>query len=189
MSQPIAANANVLEELPSYLGENMHGQRVLSGNTNFLADEMMQYIIRPAEARKRANFAWEVALLKPQTSEAVSSFSKLDAALRQLLDSPVADEFGPVRPAAASIERATKTLFPFVQRGFSFPEPVDVGTDHDGAVRIVWENGPRFLELVVPYEHNAAAYFYYSSGDQYNLQRDLTVDAVRERFTWLTATC
>lgn len=187
MSQSIVTTGNIIDDLPRYLGENMHGQRVLSGNTNFLADEMMRYIILPMEARRRANFAWEVALLKPRTSEAVASFSKLDSALRQLLDAPASDEFGPVRPTIASIELAKKTLFPFVQHGLSFPEAVDVGTDHDGAVRIVWEDGPRFLELVVPYEHNAAAYFYYSSGNEYNLQHDLAVDAVRERFNWLAA--
>jgi hypothetical protein len=186
MSLAATAGQNVILDLPPYVGENMHGQRVPSGNTNFLADKIVHYMILPTEARGHSGFTFPVELESP-TLEAIASFSKLSGALRELLDGPVSDEFGPVRPATASVELATTTLFPLVKGGFSFPEAVDVGTDHDGAVRIVWENGPRFLELVVPYDRNAGAYFYYSSGDQYNLQHDLAVDAVRERFRWLRA--
>lgn len=58
-----------------------------------------------------------------------------------------------------------------MEGGVGFPEALDVGTDHDGAIRVVWENGPRFLELVAPCEDDAAAYFYYSEGDQFGLQK------------------
>jgi hypothetical protein len=188
MSEAIAATANVIDDLPPYFGTTLHGQPVLSGNTNFVADGIIQYIRTLRGATTQGKTALKDEILMPRTSPAIAGFSKLSSALRQLLRAPVSDEFGPVRPTDASIERATNTLYPFVKLGFGFPEAVDVGTDHDGAVRIVWENGPRFLELVVPYEHNAPAYFYYSSGNQYNLQHDLALDAVRERFNWLGAT-
>ncbi len=128
-----------------------------------------------------------VRSLTPETRETLAKFSKITDALRHLLEAPESDEFGPVRPTSQSIEITKQTLFPLVQQGFRLPEAIDIGTDHDGDLRIVWENGPRFLELVVPYEHDAAPYFYYSYGDQYNLQRDLTLPALRERFNWLNS--
>jgi hypothetical protein len=125
--------------------------------------------------------------IMPQTSAALAGFSGVEREIRQLLESEAADEFGPVRPADNSVELARKTLFQLVQAGFEVPPVREAGTDHDGALRLAWENGPRFLELVVPRENHAAAYLYYSQGDQYNLQRDLTFNAVRERFNWLSA--
>jgi hypothetical protein len=131
-------------------------------------------------------FLWTSATTEiPETSATLASFGKLDDAFRDLLDAPEADEFGPVRPTTRSVEVARQTLFPLVQRRFRLPEPVNIGTDHDGDLRIVWENGPRALELVVPYEPDAAPYFYYSHGDQYNLQRDLSFEAVGGHFNWL----
>jgi hypothetical protein len=125
--------------------------------------------------------------IMPQTSAALAGFSGVEQEIRQLLESEEADEFGPVRPTDNSVELARKTLFQLVQAGFEVPPVRDAGTDHDGALRLEWQNGPRFLELVVPRENHAAAYLYYSQGDQYNLQRDLTFNALRERFNWLSA--
>lgn len=102
--------------------------------------------------------------------------------LSTLLDYPESDEFGPVRPSSASLSRVTAVLLSLVERGLSLPDALDVGTDHDGAIRIVWENGPRFLELVAD---DAVAYLYYSHGAQYGIQRDLTFSALRQLFNWL----
>lgn len=125
--------------------------------------------------------------IMPQTSAALERFSTLEHQLRLLMNSVESDEFGPVRPTPESVGVARKALFQLVQAGFGLPPAVETGTDHDGALRLVWENGPRFLELVVPREDHAAAYFYYSQGDEYNLQRDLSLDGLRQRFNWLTA--
>jgi hypothetical protein len=157
----------------AYIGKTPWGPSGGGRDTCFLEEMHRRHIPMPREAFGPAH-----------ALDALASFSRLDGALSRLLNAPESDEFGRVRPAPASIKRATNALFPLVQHGFRFPEAVDVGADHDGALRIVWENGPRFLELVVPYEQDAAAYFYYSQGDQYNLQRDLTLDALRERFNW-----
>jgi hypothetical protein len=128
-----------------------------------------------------------VSSINPETSPALAGFSGVERQIRQLLKSEEADEFGPVRPTDDSIEVARKTLFQLVQAGFAVPPLRDAGTDHDGALRLEWQNGPRFLELVVPRENHAAAYLYYSQGDQYNLQRDLAFEAVYERFNWLAS--
>ncbi len=122
-----------------------------------------------------------------QISAALASFSNVEREMQQLLEFEEADEFGPVRPTDDSVNLARKTLFYLVQAGFEVPPVRDAGTDHDGALRLAWEHGPKFLELVVPRDHHAAAYFYYSQGDDYNLQRDLTSGAVCERFNWLSA--
>jgi hypothetical protein len=151
----------------------MEGERAASDDAYFLAKKFLAYK--------------STAEPEPATSQALASFSAIDIELRRLLSAPPADDFGPVRPTSASVTCAKATLFPLVQRGFGFPEAVDVGTDHDGGLRLVWENGPRFLELVVPRENHAAPYLYYSEDQQYNLQRDLAFGALRDRFNWLIA--
>lgn len=125
--------------------------------------------------------------IQPQTSYALASLSDVEREIRQLRDLEEADEFGPVRPTDDGIDVAKKTLFYLVQAGFEVPPLKDLGTDHDGALRLEWENGPRRLELVVPRENHATAYLYYSQGDHYSLQRDLTPSAICERFNWLSA--
>jgi hypothetical protein len=120
-----------------------------------------------------------------EVNSAVANFSRLTSALNSLLATPEEDEFGRVRPSAAAVARARSVIYPLAKGGLDFPDPVDVGTDHDGDIRIVWENGPRFLELVVPYEDASAGYFYYSEGEHYDLQRDFGLRALRNRFAWL----
>jgi hypothetical protein len=179
VSQAIAATANVIFDVPTYVGKTTKGQILPGSDVDFLAERLIRY--------KPATGAGETAVAtSPLEAEALASFSRLTSVLRQLLSCPEFDEFGPVRPARGSVDRASHTLFSLVQRGFSLPDAVDIGTDHDGAIRIVWENGPRFLELIVPYELDAAAYFYYSQGDEYNLERGLTPEALRQRFSWLS---
>jgi hypothetical protein len=126
----------------------------------------------------------EEAQITPETSAALAGFSWVEQEIRRLLELEEADEFGPFRPTDESVELARKILFRLVQAGFEVPLMRDAGTDHDGALRLEWEHGPKFLELVVPRENQA--YFYYSQGDQYSLQRDLTLGAVRDRFKWLS---
>lgn len=125
--------------------------------------------------------------IMPQTSAALSGFSSVEREFRRLRNLEETDEFGPIRPSVESIEVARRILFQLVQAGLAVPSVTDAGTDHDGALRLAWENGPRFLELVVPPENHAAPYLYYSQGDQFDLQRDLAFSAVRERFNWLSA--
>jgi hypothetical protein len=121
----------------------------------------------------------------PEISDLLTRFSKLVDGLRRLLQAPESDDFGLVRPSQSSVAKASAILFPLVQRRFSIPEPFDIGTDHDGAIRMTWENGPRSLELVVPYERDAAAYFYYSDADHYGMEEDLTPTGTSNRFEWL----
>jgi hypothetical protein len=120
-----------------------------------------------------------------ESSDALARFSKFVSTVRDLLTAPAHDDLGPIRASETSVKRTISALFPLVQVGFKLPKPLDIGTDHDGAIRVTWENGPRFLELVVPYEANVAAYLYYSEGDHYDLERDLARDALRRRFNWL----
>lgn len=133
----------------------------------------------------QAQPAAETAIM-PETFAALASFTGMEREIRRLLDLEEDDEFGPVRPTAESVEVARKTLFQLAQAGFEIPRVRDAGTDHDGGLRLAWERGPKFLELVVPRgEH--AAYFYYSQGEHYSLEHDLTPGAVCERFSWLSA--
>jgi hypothetical protein len=184
MSVPVPSQAARIIDVPSvYVLPGTGNGRPLGHETD-LIDKVIGYMrqFTRLEYPTKAN-----VILAPETSESLERFSRLTDALWHLLKSPESDEFGPIRPTSESVELAINALFPLVQHRFKLPEAVDVGTDHDGGLRIVWENGPRFLELIVPYEHDAAAYFYYSNGDQYDLQRDLTVFALQARFNWLSA--
>ena len=179
MSELVLDRSAGADLLPAYLGQTSKGERTSGGDMERLAQLMSRIVPRSVSA---------IELEEPpalETSGALARFSKLVDDLKHLLKAPENDEFGPLRPSRSSFSTAISILFPFVQRGFEIPEALDVGTDHDGAIRLLWENGPRTLELVIPYERDAAAYFYHSDGDHYNLQQDLTVTALRRRFNWL----
>jgi hypothetical protein len=158
------------DTLPSYLGTSA------GRDTNSIKDKIIRFQIKGPLPKPS---------ISPESSEALAQFSRIAAALRDLLNLPEADELGFVRPSRTSIDSAISTLFPLVQAGFLIPTALDIGTDHDGAIRIVWENGPRSLELVVPYESDESAYFYYSEGDRYGLQPDLSMDATRRQLKWV----
>ena len=184
MSAPVALQDKIAgaDVLPPYVWRMAVGETAPGGDTR-LVSEKISRIARPPSS---AGFE---SLQPLESFKVLSRFSKLDNELRSLQREPESDEFGLVRPSSASVARVKEALFPLVQRGVEFPETRDVGTDHDGAIRVVWENGPRFLELVAPCEDDAAAYFYYSEGDQFGLQKDLTADMVRRRFNWLYGAC
>lgn len=174
MSWPLPASGPTVINTPPAYVEHQEGAAWIAELFGIYSDAIQE---QPAA---------ETPILS-QTSAALAGFSGVEREIRQLLNLEEVDEFGPVRPTAISVELANKTIFQLVQAGLEVPPLRDAGTDHDGALRLAWENGPRFLELVVPRENHAAAYLYYSQGDQYNLQRDLTFNAVCERFNWLSA--
>ena len=173
--QDRVAGADVL---PPYIWKQAKGEAATGGDVGLVAGKILHF----GKAQSAAAFESPQAL---ESFGAISRFTKLDSALRLLQAELESDQFGPVRPSPSSVTTVKQVLLPLVQGGVGFPEVLDVGTDHDGAIRVVWENGPRFLELVAPCEDDAAAYFYYSEGDQFGLQKDLTADRVRRRFNWL----
>jgi hypothetical protein len=162
------------DAVPPYVGETANGESATGRDTDLLARKIVRFGIA----------GWEY-VSEVERSGALARFSKFAAAVRDLLKAPARDDLGPIRASKTSVTHAISILFPLVQVGFKLPEPLDIGTDHDGAIRVTWENGPRFLELVVPYEANVAAYLYYSEGDHYDLERTLASDALRRRFNWL----
>jgi hypothetical protein len=174
MSWPVPASGPTVIDAPSAYVEHRKDAAWIAQLFGTYAHAIQE---RPAAERP----------ILPETSAALAGFSGVEREIRQLLNLEEIDEFGPVRPTANSVELAKKIIFQLVQAGLEVPPLQDAGTDHDGTLRLAWENGPRFLELVVPRENHAAAYLYYSQGDQYNLQRDLTFNAVCERFNWLSA--
>lgn len=160
--------------LPSYLGRTPTGERATGKDTDLLAHKLIAY---KDQATPRRAVDEDSPILKP--------FSRLAATLTSMAQGPPEDVFGRVAPSRKSVDSAIGMMFPLVQYGYQIPEPIDVDTDHDGGIRIVWENNTRFLELVVPYESNAAAYLYHSEGDNFSLDRDLKPQTLRKRFDWL----
>lgn len=172
MSVAQAVMETYLDAFHPYLGKTRTGQDTV-GKDTLIASKAIVRAESPTSL---------------ETSAALRGYSGLASRLTGLLKLTTADEFGPMRPSRSNIARALSVFFPFAQRGSEFPEPLDLGVDHDGAIRLVWENETRFLELIVPGENNEAPYLYHSEGDRYGLERDLSIEALRGRFRWLFGT-
>ncbi len=165
-----AVMATYLEPVQSYLGKTRTGQDTVGKDTLSASKPIVP----------------EDSPTSLETSSVLKAYSGLASRFKELSKLAEADEFGPMRPSNSNIARSLALFFPFAQRGSEFPEPLDLGVDHDGAIRLVWENGTRFLELIVPRENHEAPYLYHSDADRYGLERNLSNKTLRDRFAWLS---
>jgi hypothetical protein len=98
---------------------------------------------------------------------------------------PEADDLGRIRPSQYAIEAATQSVFKILEAFDGLPLPSDVSTDRDGAFRIVWENGPRSLELVCQFEEGQRPYIYFSDESEYRITHDFSSQRLARLFGWL----
>jgi hypothetical protein len=115
----------------------------------------------------------------------LASYSEIRRQLEGLRNAPEADEFGRVRPSDAAIAAATRLTYAIVQAGLEMPMIEDVSTDSDGAIRILWEEGGRRLELVCPFNPSQRPYWYHSDLRTYAVEYDHSPEAVRALVNWL----
>ena len=105
--------------------------------------------------------------------------------LELLRKAPEEDDFGRIRPSEAAIEAASEAVRKMSKTPGGLPSPADVSTDRDGAIRILWENEDRALELVCPFDSSQRPYFYYAEGREYTLAHDLSVYRLGRLLAWL----
>jgi len=112
-------------------------------------------------------------------------YSDLKWQLAALRNAPEDDDLGRIRPSDAAIEAASDVAFRMMKSAAGMPSPVEVSTDRDGAVRVLWENDNRALELVCPFEPGQRPYLYYSEGDRYSIAYDLSADRLGYLVAWM----
>lgn len=153
--------------IPSYVGLAEDG-----GNELIIGTDLGKVIesIRKAVKQKtsrRAGGQWEEGL------ESFRVYGSIQRQLEDLLSAPEIDDFGKVRPAESAVRLAKNRLFKMAE-GRILPIPEDISTDSEGAIRISWRNGGRFLELVFPYETNLRPFIYYSEQTLFDISEDMS---------------
>jgi hypothetical protein len=112
------------------------------------------------------------------------TFGYISRQIEQLLAEPEEDEFGKVRPTSSAASQAKSSLFQIAE-GRVLPEPEDISTDRDGAIRISWRKDGRFLELVFPYETDVRPYLYHSEGAMFGIDEDLSARRLPGWMRWI----
>jgi len=179
MSIAAAAREISLLDAPSeYMGKTIDGQPAVGEKAQILANKVESIAVS------------RTLLSEPspemETEASLGTYSKLEAELRRLLKLPGQDEFGPRRPSESSVFKVRSLFFSFARTRARFPSPTDIDTDHDGSIRISWENGDRFLELITPQTDNDPSYIYFSVGEEYGIARDVSPKSLLERLDWLS---
>lgn len=124
---------------------------------------------------------------KPQqsTERRLVDYNEIREEVQSLLDSPPADEFGPVRPSPDAVMRSQEIILRMISSMADFPRPVDVSSDRDGSIRCLWENGARTLELVCSSEPNVRPYIYFSDQNRYRIAHDMSAPRLSRLVGWL----
>ncbi len=99
--------------------------------------------------------------------------------------SPDSDELGRLGPSDYGTAAAGEIAFRMLESGARLLLPSDISFDRDGAVRIVWEQGDKTLELVCPYEQSQRPYLFYSNDDQHGIAHDLSKTRLNRLLSWL----
>ena len=130
---------------------------------------------------------WTDVTAKPSGEpEAVATAGELAEVLEQineLLYRVEADELGLVRPSVSAFRQCQQIILALARAGELVP-PTDIGTDPAGAIRISWASDERESELIFPFEETEVPYLYYSSPDDYGIERRITSDAIAQRIGW-----
>jgi hypothetical protein len=99
------------------------------------------------------------------------------------------DSFGPIRPSFVAFGRCIKLILELASIG-GLLEPSDIGTDHNGDIRISWKKEDREAELVFPFDDQPLQdtliyyYVYYSSNKTYGIEGNPTALKLSEWIQW-----
>jgi hypothetical protein len=135
------------------------------------ADSLLKKIMVSVRKAKPEQPSMEAG--RSEGLDAFRVYGSIGRQLDQLLKEQESDEFGRIRPAIAAVAYAKDRLFKMAQ-GLVLPDPEDVSTDRDGALRISWRGDARFLELIFPYETDIRPYVYYSQGALFEISEDMS---------------
>lgn len=173
--------------LPAYLGTDLAGVHIIGiGRENaFVVKEAIEIV----GLYHRALLAESVSIVEERAQLPRTVQSHVHTSIQRQLDAlkamPEADDLGRIRPSPHGIRTSNELLFRMAQLETRIEAPADVCTDHDGAIRIVWEKDERTVELVVPFEATGRPYIYFAEGPQYRIAHDLSIYRLGRLHAWL----
>ena len=179
---PAVGRSQMLATLPSYLGIRATTDEVIGvgGDSLGVIDALLQII-----GYDRALSSGILSTADPQKGWPSLSYSRVLQQVKALCAAPEEDELGRIRPSDTAVQAARDVAFRMLRLPSGLPEPIDVSTDRDGAIRILWENGTRSLELICPFEPGQKPYLYYSENGQYSIEYDLSDYRLVRLLAWL----
>lgn len=168
--------------LPSYYGTKAATDEVIGVGQDgiFVVGDSLQILTYDAALQSGS-----LAELRSSSRPSSFGYSETLRQIEVLAGDQERDSLGQIRPSETGVAAARETLFRMLKSAVEIPVPVDVGTDRDGDIRVLWEDGSRALELVCPYEPDQRSYIYYSEGTEYAIAFDLSVYRLGRLLAWL----
>lgn len=120
---------------------------------------------------------------KPASSPITITLKRLIA----LLDEDETDDYGILQPTSAAFKLAMQWVVEAYDiMGDAFPK-ASVSTDEQGGIRLTWSKVEPDCQvrLVCPAAANQPPYLYHELGDDYAVEREVTVSTLSQWLEWL----
>jgi hypothetical protein len=104
-----------------------------------------------------------------------------------LLEEDETDEYGVLQPSQAAFKLAMRfVLEAYDAMGDGFPK-ASASTDEQGGIRLTWSKLDSDCEvrLICPAHHDQQAYLYHELGNDYAVEREVTVSVLLLWLEWL----
>jgi hypothetical protein len=121
--------------------------------------------------------------IRPSSSPITVTLKRLVA----LLEEDEADEYGVLQPSQAAFKLAMRFIVEaYDVMGESFPK-ASASTDEQGSIRLTWSKIESDCEvrLICPAHHDQQAYLYHELGNNYAVEREVTVSILLLWLEWL----
>ena len=123
------------------------------------------------------------ALAKPSSNDITVTLKRLVA----LLEEDETDEYGVLQPSQYAFKSVMRLVVDaYEAMGDSFPR-ASASTDEQGGIRLTWSKQAPSGEvrLVCPSDASQQTYLYHELGDNYAVERDVTVSILVQWLEWL----
>ena len=120
---------------------------------------------------------------RPASSNITVTLKRLVA----LLDEDETDEYGILQPSQSAFKLALRSLLEaYDAMGNNFPK-ASVSTDEQGSIRLTWSKLESECEvrLICPAHNDKLAYLYHELGNDYAVEREVTVSILLLWLEWL----
>ncbi len=120
---------------------------------------------------------------RPSSSPITVTLKRLVA----LLDEDETDEYGVLQPNQSAFKLAMRFVVEaYDAMGDSFPK-ASVSTDEQGSIRLTWSKLESDCEvrLICPARTDQQAYLYHEFGNDYAVEREVTVSVLLQWLEWL----
>jgi hypothetical protein len=121
--------------------------------------------------------------IRPSSSPITMTLKRLVA----LLEEDEADEYGVLQPSQAAFKLAMRfVLEAYDAMGDRFPK-ASASTDEQGSIRLTWSKLESDCEvrLICPAHNDQQAYLYHELGNNYAVEREVTVSILLLWLEWL----